>query len=31
MGIQEEDKCKRKDGEIQSSVGTKRLFPGTLN
>ena len=28
MGVQEEDKCRRKGGEIQSSVGRKRLFPG---
>ena len=28
MGVQEEDKCRRKGGEIQSSVGSKRLFPG---
>ena len=28
MGVQEEDKCKRKVGEIQSSFGSKRLFPG---
>jgi len=26
MGVQEEDKCRRKGGEIQSSVGRKRLF-----
>ena len=28
MGVQEEDECRRKCGEIQSSVGRKRLFPG---
>ena len=28
MGVQEEEKCRRKGGEIQSSVGSKRLFPG---
>ena len=28
MGVQEEDKCKRKSGEIKSSVGRKRLFLG---
>jgi len=28
MGVQKEDKCRRKSGEIQSSVGRKRLFPG---
>ena len=28
MGVQEEDECKRKNGEIQSSVSSKRSFPG---
>eukprot|EP00253_Pinus_taeda_P019707 PITA_19707 len=28
MGVQEEYKCRREGGEIQSSVGSKRLFPG---
>jgi len=27
MGVQEEDKCRRKGGEIQSSDGRKMLFP----
>ena len=31
MGVQEEDKCRRKGGEIQSSFGSKRLFPGAGN
>ena len=26
MGVQEEDKCRKKGGEIQSLVGSKRLF-----
>ena len=31
MGVSEEDECKRKCGEIQSSVGSKRMFPGVEN
>ena len=31
MGVEEEDKCRRKGGEIQSSVGSKRLFLGVGN
>ena len=31
MSVQEEDKCRRKGGEIQSLVGRKRLFPGAGN
>ena len=31
MGVQEEDKCKRKCEEIQSSVGSKSLFLGAEN
>ena len=31
MGVQEEDKFKRKGGEIQSLVGRKRLFVGAGN
>ena len=31
MGVQKEDKCKRKSGEIQSLVGSKRLFPSVEN
>jgi len=31
MGVQEEDKCRRKGAEIQSLVDSKRLFPGVEN
>ena len=29
--LKKEDKCRRKSGEIQSLIGSKRLFPGAKN
>ena len=31
MGVKEEYECIRHGGELQSSVGSKRLFPGARN